>query len=78
MGKGRVEIAVGDVVSLRKQHPCGSRSWAVRRVGADVRLECAGCAHQVMMTRSAFEKAYTGHVSQTTGMTDDEAGDGRD
>ena len=47
---------VGDVVTLKKQHPCGSREWEVLRVGADFRLKCLGCSHQVMMARKLVEK----------------------
>ncbi len=37
---------VGDIVRLKKQHPCGSNEWEVLRVGADFRLKCLGCSHQ--------------------------------
>ena len=40
---------VGDIVKLKKPHPCGSHEWEILRVGADFRLKCAGCGHQVMM-----------------------------
>ena len=39
---------VGDVVKLKKPHPCGSHEWEILRVGADFRLKCMGCGHQVM------------------------------
>ena len=42
---------VGDIVKLKKQHPCGSNEWEILRVGADFRLKCLGCGHQVMVTR---------------------------
>ena len=44
-----MDIQVGDVVTLKKQHPCGSREWEVLRIGADFRLKCAGCGHQIMI-----------------------------
>ncbi|MFQ8690268.1 MAG: DUF951 domain-containing protein [Blautia sp.] len=47
---------VGDVVTLKKAHPCGSKEWEIRRVGADFRLKCMGCGHQVMMARKLVEK----------------------
>lgn len=47
---------VGDVVTLKKPHPCGSREWEILRVGADFRLKCQGCGHQVMMPRRLVEK----------------------
>ena len=51
-----MDINVGDVVRLKKQHPCGSREWEVLRSGADFRLKCAGCGHQIMSPRSQIEK----------------------
>ena len=42
---------VGDVVKLKKAHPCGSQEWEILRVGADFRLKCMGCGHQIMVTR---------------------------
>ena len=48
---------VGDIVKLKKQHPCGSREWEILRVGADFRLKCTGCGLQIMITRKAVEKS---------------------
>lgn len=48
---------VGDVVILKKPHPCGSKKWEILRVGADFRLKCTGCGHQIMMARSLVEKS---------------------
>lgn len=47
---------VGDVVKLKKQHPCGSYEWEILRVGADFRLKCKGCQHQIMIARKIVEK----------------------
>ena len=51
---------VGDIVKLKKPHPCGSHEWEILRVGADFRLKCAGCGHQVMMARPLVEKSTRG------------------
>lgn len=48
---------VGDIVEMRKEHPCGSKLWEVTRTGADFRIKCLGCAHQVMLPRPKFEKS---------------------
>ena len=48
---------VGDVVKLKKKHPCGSFEWEILRTGADFRLKCIGCGHQVMMERKLVEKS---------------------
>ena len=39
----KFDYEVGDIVKLKKQHPCGSREWEILRVGADFRLKCTGC-----------------------------------
>ena len=54
--KNAMDINVGDVLKLKKQHPCGSREWEVLRVGADFRLKCLGCGHQIMIARKLLEK----------------------
>lgn len=51
-----MNIQVGDVVTLKKQHPCGSYEWDVLRIGIDFRLKCKGCAHQIMIPRTKLEK----------------------
>lgn len=51
-----MDIRVGDILIMKKQHPCGSARWQVLRVGADFRLRCLGCGHEVMGTRSKFER----------------------
>ena len=52
-----MDIRVGDVLTMKKPHPCGSRDWEVLRVGADFRLRCRGCGHEVMGPRAKFEKS---------------------
>jgi len=47
---------LGDVVEMKKQHPCGTNEWKVIRMGADVRIKCEGCQHSVMIPRREFEK----------------------
>lgn len=47
---------VGDIVRLKKKHPCGSYEWEIQRVGADFRLKCLGCGHEVMVPRKLVEK----------------------
>ena len=52
-----MDIQVGDIVKLKKQHPCGSHEWEVLRIGADFRIKCAGCGHQIMTPRKTLEKS---------------------
>ena len=47
---------VGDIVKLKKPHPCGASEWEILRVGADFRLKCMGCGHQIMIARKLVEK----------------------
>ena len=51
-----MDINVTDIIQLKKQHPCGSNEWEVLRVGADFRLKCIGCGHQIMVSRKLVEK----------------------
>ena len=51
-----MDIQVGDVLTMKKKHPCGSTQWEVLRIGADFKLRCQGCGHEIMGTRSKFEK----------------------
>lgn len=55
-----MEINLGDIIKLKKQHPCGSQEWEVLRVGMDFRLKCMGCGHQVMLPRKLVEKNLKG------------------
>ncbi len=51
-----MDIRVGDILVLKKNHPCGASRWEVLRIGADFKLRCCGCGHEVMGPRSKFEK----------------------
>ena len=52
-----MEIKVGDIVQMRKTHPCGSDRWRVYRVGADIGIRCLGCDRRVMLPRRKFERS---------------------
>ena len=51
-----MDIQVNDILTMKKQHPCGSKQWQVLRIGMYFRLKCLGCGHEVMGARSKFEK----------------------
>ncbi len=55
-----MDIQVGDILKMKKKHPCGSSEWEVLRIGADFRLKCAGCGHQIMIPRVKAEKNVKG------------------
>ena len=51
-----MDIRLNDVLVMKKAHPCGERKWVVLRTGADFRLRCLGCGHEVMVARFKAEK----------------------
>ena len=55
-----MDIRVGDLVRLKKPHPCGSSEWEVLRVGMDFRLKCRGCGHLILVPRRLVEKNLRG------------------
>lgn len=60
----KLDYEVGDVVKLKKPHPCGSSEWEILRVGADFRLKCVGCGHQIMVARKLVEKNTRGLIKK--------------
>ncbi len=50
------EIRLGDIVQMRKTHPCGSDQWKIIRIGADIKMKCLGCGRIVMLERAVFVK----------------------
>lgn len=60
-----MDIHVGDILKLKKEHPCGSREWEVLRIGADFRLRCMGCGHQIMIARRQAEKNIKDVIRKT-------------
>ena len=51
-----MDVRVGDVLRMKKPHPCGSLEWRVLRSGMDFRLRCLGCGHEVLIARAKAEK----------------------
>jgi hypothetical protein len=51
-----MDIRLNDILIMKKAHPCGSDRWLVLRTGADFRLRCQGCGHELMTTRFKAEK----------------------
>ena len=51
-----MEVRLGDVVRLRKVHPCGGYEWVVVRLGADIGIRCSTCGRRVLLERPVFEK----------------------
>jgi hypothetical protein len=59
-----MEIKLGDVVRLKKKHPCGSDQWRVVRLGADIGIKCLGCQRRVLLERAVFERRVKEFVSR--------------
>lgn len=59
------KILVGDVIKMKKQHPCGQNEWEVLRTGMDFRLKCLGCDRQVMVPRKLVEKNFRGFIRRS-------------
>ena len=51
-----MDIRLGDTLVMKKAHPCGEKQWKVLRTGADFRLRCLGCGHEIMVPRFKAEK----------------------
>ena len=61
-----LEIKLGDVVRLKKKHPCGSYEWQVVRIGADIGIKCLECERRVLLERSIFERRVKAATSAPT------------
>ncbi len=59
-----MEIKLGDVIRLKKKHPCGSYEWQVVRLGADIGIKCLKCQHRVLLERSLFERRVKAFISR--------------
>jgi hypothetical protein len=59
-----LELYLGDVVRLRRAHPCGATDWLVDRLGADIGLRCQGCRRHVLLERRQLEARLDGFVTR--------------
>ena len=59
-----MDIKLGDVISLRKKHPCGSNEWQVVQLGADIRIKCLGCQRYLLVDRFVLERKIQAVVSE--------------
>jgi hypothetical protein len=62
-----IDFQIGDIVRLRKPHPCGGYEWEIVRLGADIGLKCQTCQHRVMLTRRELEKRLKTFVRRADG-----------
>lgn len=59
-----MDIRLNDILVMKKAHPCGDKQWKVLRVGADFRLKCLGCGHEIMVPRLKAEKNIRNVIRQ--------------
>lgn len=64
------KLYVGDVVEMRKEHPCGGKQWVIQRVGADIGIECQTCKRRVMLTRRDFTRQVKKFIQRGAGAED--------
>jgi hypothetical protein len=58
------ELYIGDVVEMKKVHPCGTSKWEIIRLGADIKIKCLGCGRIIMLPRLKFEKGIKSIIKQ--------------
>ena len=59
-----MDIKLGDIVQLKKKHPCGSYEWQVVRLGADIGIKCRQCQRRILLERSVFERRVKEFISR--------------
>ena len=59
-----LEIKLGDVVRLKKKHPCGNSEWRVIRLSADIEIKCLKFGHRVLLKRSVFKHRVKAFISR--------------
>ena len=60
-----LELKLGDAVRMKKPHPCGSRLWEVKRLGADIGIRCEQCSRYILLPRSLLEKRVREVIPRT-------------
>ncbi len=60
-----LKLSVGDILEMKKNHPCGANRYTVMRVGSDVRIVCCGCARDITMPREKLERAVKKVISNS-------------
>jgi hypothetical protein len=59
-----LELRLGDVIRLKKAHPCGGNEWVIIRLGADIGIKCLKCQHGIMLERVVLERRMKGFISR--------------
>ena len=61
---GIVPVEIGDIVVLKKGHPCGANEWEITKLGMDIGLKCLKCGRNVRLIRSKFDIRFKGYIKQ--------------
>ena len=59
-----MDFQIGQIIRMKKPHPCGGNTWEIQRVGMDFLLKCQTCGHMVMIPRRVVEKGFRGFVEE--------------
>ena len=59
-----IELEIGDIIRLRKKHPCGSYDWEVTRLGVDIGLVCQGCRRRILLPRATVNKQFKSFINK--------------
>lgn len=68
-----IKFALGDIIQMRKKHPCGSDQWEIMRTGMDIRMRCQGCARVVLLPRRDVERGMKAFIRRAEPENGDEA-----
>jgi len=60
------DYEVGDIVRVKKQHPCGAKEWEILRVGMDIKIQCCGCGRTIMLPRPKFNRMAQKNIGKRT------------
>ncbi len=59
-----MNLQVGEIIRMKKKHPCGTNEWEILRIGMDFRLRCSGCGREIMVPRRLVEKSFRGYINK--------------
>ena len=65
-----MDVRIDDILVMKKAHPCGEKRWQVLRIGADFRMRCLGCNHEIMVPRFKAEKNIRTIIREENNSTD--------
>jgi len=73
-----VPVELGDRVTLKKAHPCGTNDWEVHKLGMDIGLTCTGCGRKVRLLRAEFDRRFRGYLVRDLDATEAGSADAPD